>query len=569
MSGIKKTLNRLCCTCLVYACCSSLLQSWAAEAVHINASLNTESKSLSGNKEYSDIRSDKMYTLFASGDTMIARWMHHWYYEKGPDFMLGEVKEFVSKADIAMTNLECVISTKGDFFDKGERRPYLYRARPEMVDILTNAGFDLVVTANNHDMDYGREALLEQMKLLDSVGIAHVGSGRNLDEASSPIYIRIDDIIIAFISMETSFPACAAQPDRAGVFHAKGREDIIKELTNPVAEAKRNANIVVFTPHWGRNWTENPTIERIELAHSIIDMGADAILGHSSHQVHGIEVYKEKLIIYDMGSFLFDRVGQGRMRYSAGFILEFNRQGFHRVSIHPLRLYQNRTTIAGKNDSDSICKLLVDLTRQLDPDLKLVKDGSVLRFELPSSKTLTSRVATPGKLFDSNRTTRLQDIYRQRKTNVVSDKSPYPDKHFKAVKMDSGITIIATRLPLTAKLRHGFKAEVVLKVSQPLKGHWRGCIKARKLDDTDGFIWRYPFSDGAWLPCLWEEGQIVIDKTLVRPPLVTEGVYELYWRLENSEDQTYLRPVDEGDQHKEGFVRIGKILVTTRKGEIL
>jgi poly-gamma-glutamate capsule biosynthesis protein CapA/YwtB (metallophosphatase superfamily) len=560
-------LNRLYCTFFICICCSSLLQSRPAEAIRANTSHNNVSNSLPGTEEYSDIKNDKMYTLFAAGDTMIARWMHYWYYEKGPDFMLGEVKEMVSKADIAMTNLECVVSTRGDFFDKGEMRPYLYRARPEMLDILTNAGFDLVVTTNNHSMDYGPEALLEQMELLNSVGIAYVGSGRNLEEASSPTYIRVDNIIIAFIGMETSFPECAAQAQRAGVLHAKGKENIIKELAGPVAEAKRNADIVVFTPHWGRNWTDKPTNERIELAHSIIDMGVDAILGHSSHHVHGIEVYKGKPIIYDMGSFLFDRVGQGRMRYSAGFILEFNQQGFYRISIYPLRLYDCRTTLAEKKDTASFCKLLVNLTRQLNTDLKLTRDGDVLRLELPPGKNLNSRVTPPNKLFDSNRTTKLQDIYRQRKTNVVHDKPPYPSKDFNPVEIESGITVIDAKLPGTVKPRYGFKAEVLLKVSKPLKGRWTGCIKARKSDNTDGFVWRYPFSDGGWLPCLWGEGQVVSDRTFVRPPLITEGVYELYWRLENSDAQTCLIPLDKEYQNDEGFIPIGKISVTSGQVE--
>ena len=262
-----------------------------------------------------------------------------------------------------------------------------------------------------------------------------------------------------------------------------------------------------------------------------------------------------------MGSFLFDRVGQGRMRYSAGFILEFNQKGFHRVSIYPLRLYESRTTIAGKEDSDVLCKLLVDLTRQLNPDLKFTREDDILRLELPSSKISNSRVATPTRLFDSNRTTRLKDIYRQRKTNVVLDKPSYPETNFNPINIDYGITIVGTRLPNIVKPRHGFKSEVVLKVSKPLKGPWRGCIKARKSDDTDGFVWRYPFSDGGWLPCLWKEGQTVIDRTLVRPPLVSEGEYELYWRLENSKDQTYLKPIDKEYQNDEGFVPIGKMLV--------
>ena len=55
-----------------------------------------------------------------------------------------------------MANLECVVAISGEQgIDKEEGGPFYYRARPEMIKILTAAGIDLLATANNHCGDYG------------------------------------------------------------------------------------------------------------------------------------------------------------------------------------------------------------------------------------------------------------------------------------------------------------------------------------------------------------------------------------------------------------------------------
>ncbi len=160
------------------------------------------------------------YTLFAAGDTMLARWAPYAYYRFGVNRAMGDVTELVKSADIAMANLESVTATQGNFFNKGEARPYLYRGRPELLDLITEPGFDLVTLANNHAMDYGPEALIEEMALLDAAGIAHAGGGKNLAEASAPTYVQAGDVIVAFISLLTGFPLLAATEDRPGVLRA-------------------------------------------------------------------------------------------------------------------------------------------------------------------------------------------------------------------------------------------------------------------------------------------------------------------------------------------------------------
>ena len=494
---------------------------------------------------------------------MIARWVHYSAYEKGAAWMLEDIKGLVSDADIAMTNLECVVSTRGEFFDKAEDRPYLYRARPEMLDILTEAGFDLLVTANNHSMDYGPEALLEEMEFLDAVGIACVGTGRNLKEAATPTYIKVGEIVIAFIGLEDYFPVCAARPDCAGTFHAKGTEAILKALEEPIASATRSADLVVFTPHWGTNWTENPTAERIELAHKIIELGADAILGHSSHQLHGVEVYKGRPIIYDMGSFFFDTVGQGRLRFSAGFVLEFDRTGFRSLSMHPLRLHSSRTVRAIGTDLEYIQNLLLKLTGELDPDLKLLKQGGVISLSLEPEPRLRPRPTTPTRALDTARTVTLPLKFRKRKTNVVFDEPPVWTRSFEPVTLERGVQVIGAHTPQAVRPRTAFTADVALAVSGPLGGPWIASTKGARRGSADQFTWQHPFADGGWLPHLWEKNQIVVDRTLVRPPRLPEGVYDLYWRLENQADKSVLHVLKSGGSDTDGYVHIGEITVTT------
>ena len=326
------------------------------------------------------------HVLIAGGDTMIARWVHYPFYEHGPGWMLGDIKELLSTADICMVNLECVVSSKGDFFDKGEARPYLYRARPEMLTILTEAGVDLVTTANNHSMDYGGDALIDQMQLLKQCGIHYVGSGSNIEEAQRPVYMKAGDVVVAFIAIETYSKNCAVSGDRAGIFYIKDGRSIPQAIKEIVKEAKKHADLVVLSPHWGANWTEKPDSERIAAAHKIIDMGVDAILGHSAHQIHGVEIYRGRAIVYDMGSLLFDTVKEKRLRYSACFRMEFDESGFGKLSVVPVMLHSSRTVKAAGRESEYIKNLVVKLSRELDGKAKWERDGNCVSVRLSPEK---------------------------------------------------------------------------------------------------------------------------------------------------------------------------------------
>lgn len=510
-------------------------------------------------------KSGETQTLIGVGDTALARFVHPVYYEKGTGYLIGEVAPLISGADIALFNLEAVVSSRGRPFDKGERRPYSYRGRPELLDIVTDAGFDVAVLANNHTMDFGPEALLEQLEMVRAAGMAPVGAGANLAEAATPTYVRSGDVVVAFIGMETMFPLFGAAGDRPGIHHALEYEPVLDALRGPVAEARKHAHLVVVSPHWGGNWTENPTPERRTLAKQIVDLGVDAILGHSAHQIHGVEIYKGKPIVYDMGSFLFDATSQARMRLAAAFILEFDKRGFTRLSLAPLLLFPNRVTLAAGADAEKVQTTAVNLCKELDPQADVRVEGDRVVLPLHPRERAVGDVSPPETVYATGQTRRLPDVYRRRKSNVVHDKPPPWTAGFKPVALENGVTILGENTVDAVWPRRAFVAEVSLKVPGPLKDKpWRATLKGVAREGKGRFVVSHPLADGAWTPYIWEPGEIGSDRTVVRPPRMPEGVYDLYWRMEHLEQRQVVKPVHPADGDRDGYVRVGEILITSK-----
>jgi poly-gamma-glutamate synthesis protein (capsule biosynthesis protein) len=99
-------------------------------------------------------------------------------------------------ADIFSVNNEFCYSTRGEAL-KG--KDYTFRANPTDCALLKNIGVDFVNLANNHTYDYGEEALLDTLDTLSVYGIPYVGAGRNLDEATRPLYYVLNGRKIAFV----------------------------------------------------------------------------------------------------------------------------------------------------------------------------------------------------------------------------------------------------------------------------------------------------------------------------------------------------------------------------------
>lgn len=234
-------------------------------------------------------------TLLFAGDIMLARTPGQ-ALARGTD-PFGPFADLLRQADLAVGNLECVVASVG------ARVPKLYnfRCHPRSVAALARYGW-VVSLANNHSGDYGKDAFAEELSLLKQGGVASFGGGANAREAHAPLVIEKKGLKIAFLGYDEielrSYEAGQATP---GV--AWSDDDAV---VRDVQAAKRQADLVVVFPHWGLEYHTQPSDRQKQLARTMIDAGADLVVGSHPHVTEGAEYYKGKLIVYSLGNFVFD-----------------------------------------------------------------------------------------------------------------------------------------------------------------------------------------------------------------------------------------------------------------------
>lgn len=212
-------------------------------------------------------------------------------------------------ADIALVNLENPVTTRGRKVPK----TYNFRMHPRFLAALTEAGIGVVSIANNHIFDYGSEGLFDTFLYLDSAGIRYVGAGRNVSEARRPYVLRKVAQSVGILGYYGGGEAPGATVKRGGV----ARRDLatIREDVRSLHSADSSMFVVVIL-HWGTELAEAPDQAQRAFARALIDAGVDAVIGHHPHVLQGIEKYRNGVIVYSLGNFVFG--GNSRHTYTTG-----------------------------------------------------------------------------------------------------------------------------------------------------------------------------------------------------------------------------------------------------------
>ncbi len=218
---------------------------------------------------------------------------------------------------------------------------------------LKAGGFDVVSFASNHAMDLGADGLMETVGVLKDLGFAVIGVGRNIEEARKPAFIEKKGIKVAFLAYASVLrPNYQAGKDKAGCAPMRARtlyeqwnyqpgtaphiytfpyKEDLEAMVEDVKKAKAEADVVVLSQHWGVHFVHAVIADyQREVAHAVIDAGADLILGHHPHQLKGIEVYKGKPIFYSR-NFAFDltsKIIDGWIKAAPHTAAAFKEQGW-------------------------------------------------------------------------------------------------------------------------------------------------------------------------------------------------------------------------------------------------
>ncbi len=228
------------------------------------------------------------------------------------DYIWGSALPEILRADARIINLETSVTTSDQHLDKGIN----YRMHPNNVDFLKVARIDCCSLANNHVLDWGTKGLLETLKTLREANIGLAGAGRDSSEAKAPCILPLKDkgriLIFAFGLVSSGIPVnWSASISGPGISMITNFSVASIDLIQKQIEAHlQDGDIVVASLHWGGNWGYEISEIHRELAYHLIDQcHVDIIHGHSSHHVMGIEVYKDRPIIYGCGDFLNDYEG--------------------------------------------------------------------------------------------------------------------------------------------------------------------------------------------------------------------------------------------------------------------
>jgi poly-gamma-glutamate synthesis protein (capsule biosynthesis protein) len=233
-------------------------------------------------------------------------------YNYEPTFRF--IKPIIEQADIAIANLEVTLA--GPVY-KG----YPEFSSPDALAIAAkDAGFDVFIQANNHAIDRGKTGFLRTIAILDSLDILHTGTfADSLDRSLQyPLILEKNNIRIALLNytygtngLEIPKPGIINRIDTALI-----RQDIEKARF-------AGADYVIATIHWGEEYERNENSQQRKLAASMLNQGANAIIGSHPHVVQPVElIYSADsihagLVVYSLGNF----VSNQRAQYKDGGIV--------------------------------------------------------------------------------------------------------------------------------------------------------------------------------------------------------------------------------------------------------
>ncbi len=343
-------------------------------------------------------------TIAAVGDFMLT---------KRPEAEdIAAVRAFLTGSDITLANVDTVLSGRGTAVPKWAN----LRGPREAARDLRAMGFDVIVMANNHAMDFRAEGMLDSCRAYAEAGLLTMGAGENLAAATAPAIVPVGTRTVAMLAVSCTLPfESAAGPDWAGIAPVRVKQAFVvdeslmteqpgtvPEVTcwlderdlaracRDVEEAREKAEVVVTVVHWGvpSPWRapSHPVVQEYQrvLGKALIDAGADAVIGNHAHEVHGIEFYRGKPIAYCLGNFWIDGIGSYPWMGKESLVLRlsFGEGGKPEVEIVPLFLDDDgipRSDPAGRAG-----ELLTRLSAEFGVAVELTEGRFIARQRTPA-----------------------------------------------------------------------------------------------------------------------------------------------------------------------------------------
>ncbi len=318
--------------------------------------------------------------LKAVGDVIPGTDFPNYRLPNDPNYLFNSVKMFMGEVDIVFGNFESTL-TDHPYAEKdiSQGMTFAFRTPPNWTDVLKSAGFDVLSVANNHSFDFGDAGFEDTIANIHQSGMQAVGRKGDI------VKVEANGYTVASIGY-------SYWPDHNDM-------NDLATAAALVQQAQAEADMVVISVHAGaegtdamrvRNQTEYFFSENrgnmVHFSRSMIDAGADLILGHGPHVPRAVELYQGKLIAYSLGNFLGYRTlsTTGPLGLSMILQVDLDEAGnFLTGRVIPVALDKNGVPYI--DNGFASVTLMRQLTRQDFPDtpLKIDEMGYILRTDQP------------------------------------------------------------------------------------------------------------------------------------------------------------------------------------------
>ena len=334
-----------------------------------------------------------MKLLFV-GDIMLGRLVNETLKSMPSTYPWGNTLPLFRESDVRICNLECVISDRGAPWGLTQKT-FHFRTDAKNVESLKTAGIDLVSLANNHALDYEYEALFDMMATLDKAEIRHAGAGADFDQASRPTLLQAGGITIGFIAFTDSEPDWAATGRRPGIYYVPVDpiDEHTQQLFDLVRQTKKQADLVIVSAHWGANWGYEPESEHVTFGRTLIESGADIVFGHSCHVFRGIEIYRERPILYSTGDFLDDYAVDEVERNDESFIFVVETEGSRitGLTLYPTVNTHMQARLATPRDAVAIADRMQRLCKRLGTPSRWIEEKRCLEIAVKKEEEMKNK----------------------------------------------------------------------------------------------------------------------------------------------------------------------------------
>lgn len=201
------------------------------------------------------------------------------YHDQDHSHFLRYVSHVFEESDLSIVNLEGTLT----YAEAHRDRTFVFRGPPHFARILSSSGVDVVTLANNHTMDFFERGHEDTRESLAAEGIAYFGDSIHTILEVNGIYVGLFGFNIWY--------------------DGRGQRNRIAAAIEDLQD--RGAQLIIAYYHWGVELANTPEHYQRDIGRFTIASGAHLVLGAHSHVLQGIEVYRDRNIVYSLANFSF------------------------------------------------------------------------------------------------------------------------------------------------------------------------------------------------------------------------------------------------------------------------